>query len=56
MGASVGIAQLAPGEDVTQWVARADRAMYQAKKLATSGVMLAEPAGSVGPPPARRMA
>jgi diguanylate cyclase len=49
MGASVGIAQLAPGEEVAQWVARADRAMYQAKKQATSGVMLADPAGSVAP-------
>jgi diguanylate cyclase len=56
MGASIGIAQLAPGEDVTQWVARADRAMYQAKKQATSGVMLADPAGSGGPVPQLRTA
>ncbi len=42
LGASVGIAQLGPGEDVMQWVARADRAMYQAKKQAMGGVMLAD--------------
>lgn len=49
LGASVGVAQLAPGEDVTQWVDRADRAMYQAKKQAIGGVMLADAAGSIGP-------
>ncbi|HYW50047.1 MAG TPA: GGDEF domain-containing protein, partial [Gemmatimonadaceae bacterium] len=32
LGASVGVAQLEPGEDVLQWIARADRAMYQAKR------------------------
>jgi len=42
LGASVGVAQLLPGEDVVQWVARADRAMYEAKKQAMSGVMLAD--------------
>jgi diguanylate cyclase len=45
MGASVGVAQLTAGEDVAHWVERADRAMYQAKKQATSGVMIAD-AGS----------
>jgi diguanylate cyclase len=53
MGASVGVAQLSAGEDVAQWVARADRAMYQAKKQATSGVMIAD-AGS-GQLPASRL-
>jgi diguanylate cyclase len=42
LGASVGVAQLIAGEDVTQWVERADRAMYQAKRQATSGVTLAD--------------
>lgn len=42
LGASVGVAQLLPGEGVDGWIARADRAMYQAKKQATSGVMLAD--------------
>ncbi len=56
MGASIGIAQLAPGEDVAQWVARADRAMYQAKKQATSGVMLADPASIGVPAPQLRTA
>jgi diguanylate cyclase len=48
LGASVGVAQLAVGEDVTQWVARADRAMYQAKKQAMGGVMLADAGGNIG--------
>ena len=57
LGASVGIALLAPGEDVAQWVARADRAMYQAKRLATAGVMIADAGGNVAPPvPERRSA
>ncbi len=46
LGASVGVAQLESGEDVTQWVDRADRAMYQAKKSAMGGVKLAEASGS----------
>ena len=50
LGASVGVAQLAPGEDVAQWVARADRAMYQAKRQATAGVMVADAGGNVAPP------
>jgi diguanylate cyclase (GGDEF)-like protein len=49
LGASVGVAQLAPGEDVVQWVARADRAMYQAKKQAMGGVMLADAAAGMVP-------
>lgn len=56
LGASVGIAQLAPGEDVTQWVARADRAMYQAKKQAMGGVMLADTSGGVAHTPHLRSA
>ncbi len=42
LGASVGVAQLQPTEDLTQWIARADRAMYQAKRSAMGGVMLAD--------------
>jgi len=42
LGASVGVAQLLPGEDVVQWVARADRAMYEAKKQAMGSVVLAD--------------
>lgn len=49
LGASVGVAQLQSGEDVAQWIARADYAMYQAKKQATSGVMLADSASAIGP-------
>lgn len=30
--ASIGVAKLEPGEDVTSWVERADRALYQAKE------------------------
>jgi diguanylate cyclase len=50
LGASVGVAQLEVGEDVTQWVDRADRAMYQAKKAAMGGVKIADPVGSVAKP------
>ena len=49
LGASVGVAQLQSGEDVAQWIARADHAMYQAKKQATSGVMLADSGAAIGP-------
>ena len=45
LGASVGIAQLEMGEDLSQWIARADRAMYQAKRTALGGVMLADSGG-----------
>ncbi len=47
LGASVGVAQLVAGEEVTQWVDRADRAMYQAKKQAMGGVMLADASGGL---------
>jgi diguanylate cyclase len=49
LGVSVGISQLQSGEDVTQWIDRADKAMYQAKKSAMGGVMLADH-GSTLPP------
>ena len=49
LGASVGVAQLVPGEDVAQWVARADRAMYQAKKQPMGGVMLADASSGLAP-------
>ena len=45
LGASVGVAQLQAGESPTEWIDRADRAMYQAKKQATSGVMIADAGG-----------
>ena len=54
LGASVGVAQLAAGEDVTQWVARADRAMYQAKRQATTSVMIADAGGTVTPSASQR--
>jgi diguanylate cyclase len=42
LGASVGVAQLQLGETFTSWVARADAAMYEAKKAAHSvGVLVA---------------
>lgn len=47
LGASVGIAQHVAGEEVTQWVDRADRAMYQAKKQPMGGVMLADGSGGL---------
>lgn len=47
LGASVGVAQLVAGEDVGQWVARADRGMYRAKREAMGGVMLADSSLSV---------
>ncbi|MBC7841305.1 MAG: diguanylate cyclase [Gemmatimonadaceae bacterium] len=49
LGASVGVAQLEAGEDVAQWVARADRAMYQAKKQAMGGVMIADAGSGLAP-------
>jgi diguanylate cyclase len=42
LGASIGIAMLEAGEDVAQWVGRADKAMYLAKARAGSGVMVAD--------------
>ena len=47
LGASVGVAQLQAGESPTEWIDRADRAMYQAKKQATSGVMIADAGGGL---------
>ena len=56
LGASVGIAQLEIGEELPQWIARADRAMYQAKRSAFGGVMLADSGGGLAPMGARRTA
>ena len=53
LGASIGVAQLEPGEDVAQWVARSDRALYRAKRQATGSVMLAA-AGDGLPPVSHR--
>jgi len=49
LGASVGIAQLEIGEGLSEWIARADRAMYQAKRSAFGGVMLADSGGGLAP-------
>jgi diguanylate cyclase len=56
LGASVGVAQLEPGEDLSQWIARADRAMYQAKRSAMGGVMLADAGAGFAPAGQRRSA
>jgi diguanylate cyclase len=39
MTVSVGIAQLAPGEDAATWLARTDRALYQAKNAGRDRVV-----------------
>lgn len=43
VGVSVGVADCAPGDDVDTVVARADRAMYQAKRGGGMGVTTADP-------------
>ena len=40
LGASVGVAELQYGEDVQSWVARADTAMYTAKRDVVHGICL----------------
>jgi diguanylate cyclase len=42
MGASVGVAQLEIHEDVEEWVARADRALYKAKQNGRERVCVAD--------------
>ncbi len=56
LGASVGIAQLEMGEELSEWIARADRAMYQAKRTALGGVMLADSGGGLATVSQRRIA
>lgn len=56
LGASIGVAQLEPGEDVAHWIARADRAMYRAKRQATGSVMLADAGDGIPPVAYRRTA
>jgi diguanylate cyclase len=56
LGASVGIAQLEMGEELPEWIARADRAMYQAKRTALGGVMLADSGGGLAAVSHRRTA
>ena len=41
LGASVGVAQLQAGETPTEWIDRADRAMYQAKAAGKARVLVA---------------
>ena len=42
LGVSVGVAQLSVNETVAQWVARADGAMYAAKRMVSGGVCIAD--------------
>ena len=42
IGASVGVAQLEPHEDVAEWIARADKALYKAKQNGRDRVCVAE--------------
>ncbi|GAB2504044.1 GGDEF domain-containing protein [Lysobacter humi (ex Lee et al. 2017)] len=49
---SIGGAVLAPGEDNAQWLARADAAMYAAKRGGRDRVVVAEAPDAVGPPAA----
>jgi diguanylate cyclase len=42
VGASVGIAQLEPYDEVDEWVARADKALYKAKQHGRDRVCIAE--------------
>jgi len=44
IGASVGVAQLEPLEDVEEWKARADKALYKAKQNGRERVAIAESA------------
>ncbi len=46
---SIGAAALEPGEDVASWLARADAAMYRAKKDGRNRVVVDEGAG-MSPP------
>ena len=42
IGASVGVAQLEPLEEVEEWKARADKALYKAKQSGRDRVAIAE--------------
>ncbi len=50
LGVSIGVAMVRPtdGEDVDTLIARADRAMYQAKRGGKARVTIAPPAGGGG--------
>lgn len=44
LGVSVGVAQLTTGEAVSDWVSRADHAMYAAKRMVSGSVVVASTA------------
>lgn len=53
LGVSIGIAELAAGEDVVAWIARADGAMYQAKRQPMGGAVTADATNAMKPALAR---
>lgn len=47
--ASLGLAQLEPGESIESWLERADRALYHAKEAGRDRVAFARPSDRLGP-------
>jgi PleD family two-component response regulator len=47
---SIGAAELAPGEQASEWLARADAAMYRAKHCGRNRIEVAGPPVPVEPP------
>jgi len=56
LGISVGVATLAPGEDLMAWIARADGAMYQAKRRPMGGAVIADASKTLQPAITRQTA